>query len=421
MISSSRAARVAAQIIPYAMAIAWPLIPTLVQLADVAPKGVAIGGRGSATVLALLMAAALIVGIVGMLAVFGRRVLAHVPLVGPIGVLIASEIVAAALGVYWQAGLFEIGCQIANLIVFVAFWHTMRDATLRHRVIACYLVTGILAAVFAVGLTLSRHPPAAFAYEHGRAAGTFLQPNEFAGYMLFLIPLGIGQLTAPPALRRLGLLAAVVGCAGLALSFSRAAWLGACIGMPILIARFGRRAVMTYAVVAVAGSIIGVMTLRDVAHDPSENASRIAVWRGALRIAERYALTGVGPLNFSRIYPTLKMPDAAVDEVHAHDLPLNTLVENGVFGLAALIWVIVSSVREARKAKARIPSDDGERQLLFAALAAAFAASAVQNLVDLVSTFVFLLWWPMLGLMLSLGPAAESVRDTAAEVRPAAA
>jgi len=421
VISSSRAARVAAQIIPYAMAIAWPLIPTLVQLADVAPKGVAIGGRGSATVLALLMAAALIVGIVGMLAVFGRRVLAHVPLVGPIGVLIASEIVAAALGVYWQAGLFEIGCQIANLIVFVAFWHTMRDATLRHRVIACYLVTGILAAVFAVGLTLSRHPPAAFAYEHGRAAGTFLQPNEFAGYMLFLIPLGIGQLTAPPALRRLGLLAAVVGCAGLALSFSRAAWLGACIGMPILIARFGRRAVMTYAVVAVAGSIIGVMTLRDVAHDPSENASRIAVWRGALRIAERYALTGVGPLNFSRIYPTLKMPDAAVDEVHAHDLPLNTLVENGVFGLAALIWVIVSSVREARKAKARIPSDDGERQLLFAALAAAFAASAVQNLVDLVSTFVFLLWWPMLGLMLSLGPAAESVRDTAAEVRPAAA
>ncbi len=421
MISSSRTARIAAQIIPYAIAIALPLIPMLVQLADVAPRGVAIGGRGPAVVLALLIAAALIVGVVGMLAVWGRRILADLPLAAPIGVLIASQIVATALGVYWQAGLFEIGCQIANFIVYVAFWRMMRDTTLRHRVLACYLVTGILAAVFAVGLTLSRHPPAAFAYEHGRAAGTFLQPNEFAGYMLFLIPVGIAQLTAPPALRRLGLLAALVGCAGLALSFSRAAWLGACIGMPLLIARFGRRAVITYAIVAVAGFTIGVMTLRDVAHDPSENASRIAVWRGALRVAERYALTGVGPLNFSRIYASLKMPDAAVNEVHAHDLPLNTLVENGVFGLAALIWVVVSSVREARSARARIPAADAERQLLFAGLAAAFAASAVQNLVDLVSTFVFLLWWPMLGLMLGLAPAAESAGEKAAEVRPEAA
>jgi O-antigen ligase len=163
------------------------------------------------------------------------------------------------------------------------------------------------------------------------------------------------------------------------------------------------------------------MTLRDVAHDPSENASRIAVWRGALRMAERYALTGTGPLNFSRVYPALKMPDAAVDEVHAHDLPLNTLVENGIFGLAAFIWVVVSSIREARRAKARIPADDGERQMLFAALAAAFAASAVQNMVDLVSTFVFLLWWPMLGLMLGLAPAAESAGEAVAEVRPVAA
>ncbi len=392
----------------------------LVQLADVAPRGVALGGRGPTLVLALLIACTICVGAVGMFVVWGRRAFTDPPLAGPLAVLVASQILATALGVYWRSGLFEIGCQIANVVAYAAFWRTTGDEPMRRRVIGCYLVTGILATIFAVGLTLSRHPPAAFAYEHGRAAGTFLQPNEFAGYLLFLIPIGIAQLAAPRGLRRLGLVAAVIGSVGLALSVSRAAWLGACIGMPVLIARFGRRAIIAYAGLALAGLIAGVTVLRDVAHDPSENASRIAVWRGALRMAERYALTGVGPLNFSRVYPSLKMPDAAVDEVHAHDLPLNTLVENGVIGLAALIWVVISAMREAEKTKTRIPADDRERQLLYAGLGAAFLASAVQNTVDLVSTFVLLLWWPMLGLMLGLGT-AQPAAEVASEVHHAAA
>ena len=420
MISTASLARSAARIIPYSLAVVWPLIPMLVQLADVVPRGVAFGGRAPTLVLAAFIACALLAGVAGMVAAWGLRAFTDPPLVVPLALLIASQIVAAALGVYWRAGLFEIGCQIANAIAYFAFWRITQDARTRHQILACYLISGALAAAFAVGLTLSRHPPAAFAYEHGRAAGTFLQPNEFAGYMLFLVPVGIAQLGAPPVLRRLGLIAAAVGGVGLALSVSRAAWLGACIGLPLLIARFGKRALAAYAVIAVVGFAIGVTSLRDIAHDPSENASRIAVWRGALRMAERFALTGVGPLNFSRVYPSLKTPDAAIDEVHAHDLPLNTLVENGVLGLAALVWVVVCCVREVRRTGRRIPADDAERQLLFAGLSAAFVASAVQNTVDLVSTFVLLLWWPMLGLMLGLAP-PRSAADSDGLVRHAAA
>jgi O-antigen ligase len=171
---------------------------------------------------------------------------------------------------------------------------------------------------------------------------------------------------------------------------------------------------------AVAAIVIGAVGFRDIAHDPSENTSRIAVWRGALRMAERYALTGIGPLNFSRVYPLLKVPDAAVDEVHAHDLPLNTLIENGVFGFAAFVWIVVAGVREARKAGARIAPDDRERRLLYSALAVGFLASAVQNTVDLVSTFVLLLCWPMLAIMLALG-APETARSQAADAFRAAA
>jgi len=417
--TASPAARVVIAL-PYVAAALWPLIPMLVQLAAVVPRGIAIGGRGPAIALASVLGVTVAIAIAGMLAGWGPRAFTAPPLALPLAALLGSQLLAAALGVFWQAGAFEIGSQIGDTIGFFAFWWTMRDERTRRGVLGTYLVSGILASAFAIALTLSRHPPAEFAYEHGRAAGTFLQPNEFAGYLLFLIPVGLAQAAAPPALRRLGYLAAAIGVGGLALSVSRAAWVGLLVGLPVLVARFGRRAVIIYSVCAVIAIVIGAVGFRDIAHDPSENASRIAVWRGAVRMAERYALTGIGPLNFSRVYPLLKVPDAAVDEVHAHDLPLNTLIENGVLGFGALVWIVVAGIKEARKAGERIAPEDRERRLLYAAIAAGFLASAVQNTVDLVSTFVLLLCWPMLAIMLALG-APEPARSQSAETFRAAA
>jgi hypothetical protein len=417
--TASPAARIVVAL-PYVAAALWPLIPMLVQLAAVVPRGIAIGGREPAIALASVLAVMVAIAIAGMLLTWGPRAFLSPPLALPLAALLASQMIAAALGVFWQAGAFEIGSQIGDTIGFFAFWWTLRDERTRRGVIGTYLVSGILASAFAIALTLSRHPPAEFAYEHGRAAGTFLQPNEFAGYLLFLIPVGLAQTAAPPVLRRLGYLAAAIGVGGLALSVSRAAWVGLLVGLPVLVARFGRRAVIIYSAFAVVAIVVGAVGFRDVAHDPSENASRIAVWRGAVRMAERYALTGIGPLNFSRVYPLLKVPDAAVDEVHAHDLPLNTLIENGVLGIAAFIWIVVAGIKEARAAGARIPPQDRERRLLYAALAAGFLASAVQNTVDLVSTFVLLLCWPMLAIMLALGAPEPAQSQATGAFRAAA-
>ena len=123
-----------------------------------------------------------------------------------------------------------------------------------------------------------------------------------------------------------------------------------------------------------------------------------------MRMASRFAITGTGPLGFSKVYPSLKIPQAAVDEVHAHDVPLNVLVENGVLGFAAFTWLVVAAAIAIVRTGARISPHDRERILLFDGLAAGTIASAIHNTLDVVSTFVFLLWWPMLGLLLSLAP-----------------
>lgn len=388
--------------LPYGYALLLPLLPLLIELADVLPRGVAVVGEGFASALAVVVVVVCALGVFGTIGAAGWRELLRMPVVWGLCALIATEIVAAAAGLSWHAGVFEILCQIGDALGFCVLWLALRDERVRRTFLGLFFVSGIVACAFAIALTLSRHPPAAFAYEHGRAAGTFLQPNEFAGYLLFLIPIGVAQFAAPGWLKRLGIAGAAIGTVAIAMSASRAAILGLLLALPILARRFSKRTLFVYCAGAVIALGLGLTVLRNVAHDPSENASRIAVWRGAARMAERFALSGVGPLAFNIAYPAYKMPDAQIDEVHAHDLPLNVLIENGILGLAALTFCIVACVRAARKTAKSISPEDRERGLLFAALTTSFVASAVQNSVDLVTTFVFLMWWPMMGLMLGM-------------------
>jgi putative inorganic carbon (hco3(-)) transporter len=409
--------RAAELAMPFAWMTLMPVLPMIVLLADVLPRGVAIGGKGYAAAFTIVIALAALITLAALVVNRGWRALIAPPMSWPLLAMIATAMIAGGIGVSLRASSFEILSEIGDFILFVAIFYRLGSDRLRHALLTCFFTAGIIATIFGIALTLTRHPPEMFSYQHGRAAGTFLQPNEFGGYLLFFIALGLAQAGAPPLLRRLGFTASAIGVVALALAVSRAAWLGLIVGLPVLVWRFGRKALFVYAIAAAATLVLGTTTFRDVAHDPSENTSRIAVWQGALRMAERFALTGVGPLSFSKVYPSLKQPDAAVDEVHAHDLPLNVLVENGVLGLAAFVWAVVAGVREALRTRARLDPRDHERVLLFYGIAAAFIASAVQNVLDVVSTFVFLLWWPMLGLMLSLAPARPQEAGTGATSR----
>lgn len=400
--TADRLWRWASLAVPYGYAAMLPLLPLLIELADVLPRGIAVVGRGFAIGLAVTAAALIAVGLAGIVRTRGWSALVRTPLSWAFAALIGTAIVAAIAGLSWKAGAFEIASEIGDALTFCALFLALRDERARRTFLGVFFGSGICACAFAILLTVSRHPPAAFAYEHGRAAGTFLQPNEFAGYLLFLVPLGIAQWASPALLRRLGVAAAAIGSVALAMSASRAAILGLLLALPILVRQFGKRAMIAYGVGALIALTLGLTLLRNVGHDPSENASRIAVWRGAARMAERFALVGVGPVAFNIAYPLYKMPDAQVDEVHAHDLPLNVLIENGALGLAAFAFAVVVCVRSARCAAARIDPGDRERGLLFSGLLTAFAASAVQNGVDLVTMFVFLMWWPMMGLMLGM-------------------
>jgi O-antigen ligase len=389
----------------FGFAILGPYLPLLILFAGTLPAAAPHPPRELAAGIALATVIGLLAGIVG-LAQSGVRVFPKA-LWLPLGAVLLSQLVAVAWAVQPAAGLFSIATLLAGFLVLICAAEVLGDDRVRRAFIGCYLISAALAALGACILSVSRLPPAMYAYEHGRASGTFLQPNELAGYLLFVIPIGLAQIAAPKSLRAIGLVAAACGALGLLLSVSRAAIISLLVAFFFFVRKLGRRATVGYLIAAGVGLILLVTVFRDVAHDPSENASRIAVWAGALRIAQRFALTGVGPFGFHLVYPSFRLPEYSASEVHAHSLPLQLLIENGVLGLAAVCWFVIAAARACAREGRRIDPHDAERVLLFAALVTGFVATALQNIVDVVTTFLLVVAWPMLGMLLALGSSEE--------------
>ncbi len=71
-------------------------------------------------------------------------------------------------------------------------------------------------------------PAAQYAISHGRATGTFILPGELAGYLIVLLPIAyaLAAIGESRALRTLGWTTLALGIVAIALTFSRAGWMG---------------------------------------------------------------------------------------------------------------------------------------------------------------------------------------------------
>lgn len=217
-----------------------------------------------------------------------------------------------------------------------------------------------------------------------RAYGTFAQPNPFGGYLGLILPValslalehwtvflgGAGRRRGALAWATAYTLATGVLAAGILASWSRGAWLGAAVGVLVVVVLRSRRgavvagvAVLGLAIAALLGSLSPeavpepVMArvqdiptyfgLTDILAQPvtDENfavAERMAYWVAAQRMWEVSPWLGVGPGNFGVVYPEVRLPRWEEPQGHAHNVYLNVLGEMGLAGLAAyvLLWAV---------------------------------------------------------------------------------
>jgi O-antigen ligase len=197
-----------------------------------------------------------------------------------------------------------------------------------------------------------------------RSSGTLPDPIGLGQVLALCIPMFVALAAAMrrpvAALAVLGGL--VVAALGLALSLSRESMVGALAGLILaLLLLPGRSRLRGW--VSVGGMLVVVAVLalsfggRQLSTrvksilNPTANHLRTAqgdvarqrIWQGALRVSEHHPM-GVGFGRITEYLPKYGLPTAA--SAHAHDTYLQFLAEGGVFGLLALLVVVVAAVRD---------------------------------------------------------------------------
>jgi O-antigen ligase len=134
----------------------------------------------------------------------------------------------------------------------------------------------------------------------------------------------------------------------LVLTFTRNAWIGACVAVGLLLVlKDFRLTALLPVVVAVLfvmapDSFTSRLTSTFNAQDPA-NQDRFAMIEVGARMVADDPLTGVGPNMVARVYEQYR-PDYAINQVnpHLHNVPLQIAAERGLPALAAWGWFIVA-------------------------------------------------------------------------------
>jgi O-antigen ligase len=209
----------------------------------------------------------------------------------------------------------------------------------------------------------------------GRVQGSFGHPNQYGGYLAFLVPLAVAVLLSrafSPRLRWLAAAALAASVPALSYSYARGAILALVVGGVVWLALLRPRyAIGAAVVVAVAGVLLAPAALRERFNTQAASGDvplRSDIWGAAVDIYTSHPLLGVGLGNFAAAYSQLPSTLAHATQrrllnqsgliipPHAQNMYLNTMAEEGVIGTAALVFLFLAALVTAwRAARARAP------------------------------------------------------------------
>ena len=187
----------------------------------------------------------------------------------------------------------------------------------------------------------------------GRATGTFTHSNPMAAFMMLVVVMGFAHVVhaTNPRVRFWCGVAMAAAAVGLFVTYTRAAWLAAILGILIVAGVKGRK----YVWAAIAVVVIVVLTVPGMSSrfsdlgeestsrgEPANSLSwRAEYWGEALGLARESPITGIG----------LKQVAAQSEEgKQPHNDFLRAYVEMGVVGLGAYGWMMWQLVATGRRA-----------------------------------------------------------------------
>ena len=144
----------------------------------------------------------------------------------------------------------------------------------------------------------------------------------------------------------------------IALTMSRNAWVGVCVGIGLLLLLRDFRLIALAPVAAALFLAFAPAPLTTRLYstfnlsDPT-NRDRVAMFHTGMNIIRDFPLTGVGPDGVRLVYQHYRDPRAERQlNPHLHNVPLQIAAERGLPALAVWIWFIVVLIRDlARKTR----------------------------------------------------------------------
>ena len=183
-----------------------------------------------------------------------------------------------------------------------------------------------------------------------RPQGTLTHYMTYSGVLMLAICVAASRLVFGSRDRTWPALVMPALVVALALTFTRNAWIGACVGIGLLFVLKDFRltallpAILAALVVLAPDSLVSRLTSTFDAQDPA-NRDRFAMIEIGARIVADRPLTGVGPNMIPIVYDQYR-PDYAVNQVnpHLHNVPLQIAAERGLPALAVWAWFVVALV-----------------------------------------------------------------------------
>lgn len=241
-----------------------------------------------------------------------------------------------------------------------------------------------------------------------RVFGTFAQPNPYAGYLNFALPLALALTIFGRDARERWVAgaASVLMLGAQVLADSRGGLLGLAAAVAVLTVVGWRKeglagwAVLIGVPVAAVAWLVHLIPARiedallrqlrlgdlapggQVTPTNYSTAERLAHWLAGLRMFQAHPLLGVGAGNYNAAYAQFALPDWPEPLGQAHNYYINVAAETGVLGLVAfLALVAVSLYLGWRVAHAAVLAGAAGRALALGLLAA-LVALTVHNLTD---------------------------------------
>src|SRR2546421_6391181 len=204
-----------------------------------------------------------------------------------------------------------------------------------------------------------------------RADATMAHPDFLGIFLAMLLPVAFAKLIGRHSgmTRLLAANLVVVLSLGLVATFTRSAWIGAVLGVAVVLALHGGRlrvlpvigfvALLAVAFGALAwfvnarpttvpGGVANVYSRIVSITDLSSGsiAERLAVWGDTPRVIAARPILGWGPSNFGAVYPQFQSANRnAILFDDPHEETLGIAAKQGVVGLLAYLWILFAFVR----------------------------------------------------------------------------